>query len=893
MDRPGKDCGTDRLRRGAPVLAVLVLPLVLINAAQAQEGVKYVKEKERKEPVLTRAPSVRRFVEAAYPGEAMEAGLEADVTLIVELDAGGTVTDVKVPVPVGNGFDEAAIEAVRRFEFDPAEVDGQPAPVLLEYVYHFRLEQVPVEVSRDGESVTGEENLKGLVRELGTNLPVVGAAVSVEGIEGETITDGKGLFSLVGVPSGTNKVTILAPDFKPLTTDVEIKEGMVADVVFRLEILAESPYMTVVRGKREQEVVARYTLSQRELTTVPGTFGDPARVVQNLPGVARSPYTSGALLVRGSYPEDSSVFLDGVQIPLLYHLLGGPSVLNPEFLERIDFYPGNFGVKYGRTGGGIVDVETSASKPEVWNGMLDVNLFFASGFVEVPLNDKITLKLGLRRSYYDAIIPLFLNAAGSSGTSVVPVYYDYQARLDVELENDDHLHVLFFGSDDQFDLVTGEEGAADAIDLSTQTSFHRLTVKHLWHIAPNLTSTMVPYVGYDILAFDFGLGTVDFNTWSAGIKQELSWKVHPKLELRPGIDFGWLRSAYRGSLPAIQNYIIPGQDVAGFANGPPTTFDPSGEKQEINRTIQGFGLGIYLEAVWQPVDRLKIIPGMRFDSYFFMGRQRYWGDPRLNVRVDVGAGVTLKAGAGLYNQMPAEYLLDPEYGNPDLQLEWAEQYSLGLEWEFLDVWKLDLQGFYVRWHDRAIRTDEGSFEDGVFENEIYSNSGWGRSYGLEFLLRHDVTDFFYGWLSYTLSRSEMVPAEGFPLSVSPYDQTHILTLVASFNVGRGWEIGTRFRLVSGNPRTPVDRGSFVGYSGSYLPHTGALYSDRNPLFHQLDLRIEKTWKLKYGTFSLYMDIQNLYYAKNQEFTIYDYRYRTSYGIPGLPILPTLGLKGRF
>ncbi|NOZ01201.1 MAG: TonB-dependent receptor, partial [Deltaproteobacteria bacterium] len=698
---------------------------------------------------------------------------------------------------------------------------------------------------------------------------------------------------MAGVPPGTVKVKVLAPDYHPLETEVEIKKGMVADVVFRVELLAKSPYMTVVRGRREQEVVARYTVSQREMTTVPGSFGDPARVVQNLPGVARSPYTLGLLLVRGSYPQDSNVYLDGVRIPLLYHFMGGPSVLNPEFLERIDFYPGNFGVKFGRTGGGIIDVETSSGTPEIWNGMIDVNLFFASGFVEVPLTDKVSLKLGLRRSYYDLIIPLIQKAAGATGTTVVPVYYDYQARLDVDLDNDDHLHVMFFGSDDQFDLASGEKDAPDAIDLSTQTSFHRVMAKHLLHITPNLTSTMVPYVGYDIMSFDFGLGSMNFRTWSAGIKEDLDWRVHPRLTLRPGLDFVWQRSTYKAFFPAIQNYTIPGQSIGTRLGGPPTTFDQSGEKQEINQVVQGFGLGLYLEALWTPVDRLKLIPGVRFDSYFYMGRRRYSGDPRLTIRVDVGGGVTLKGGAGLFHQLPAEYMLDPEYGNPDLKLEWSEQYSLGVEWRFLEVWLLDIQGFYVRWHDRAISTDKGSVSNGVFSNDIYSNAGWGRSYGMEFLFRHDVTDFFYGWIAYTLSRSETIPYEGWPLSLSSFDQTHILTLVASFNVGRGWEIGTRFRLVSGNPRTPVEQGTFVGFSGSYNPLRGRLNSDRNPLFHQLDLRIEKTWKLKYGTFSMYLDIQNIYYAKNVEFTIYDYRYRNAYEIPGLTILPTLGLKGRF
>src|SRR5690606_11275830 len=89
-----------------------------------------------------------------------------------------------------------------------------------------------------------------------------------------------------------------------------------------------NPYETVVEGEREILEVTRRTLQRRQLTTVPGTFGDPIRVVQNLPGLARSPFVTGFLLIRGSNPDDSGVFIDGHRVPLLFHFLGGPSILN-------------------------------------------------------------------------------------------------------------------------------------------------------------------------------------------------------------------------------------------------------------------------------------------------------------------------------------------------------------------------------------------------------------------------------------------------------------------------------------------------------------------------------------------------------------------------------------
>src|SRR6185503_18182433 len=71
-----------------------------------------------------------------YPPAALAAGLSADVPLLLDLDAGGLVTAAEVTRPAGNGFDEAA--AAREMEFTPAEIDGKPAAIRIEYVLHFR-----------------------------------------------------------------------------------------------------------------------------------------------------------------------------------------------------------------------------------------------------------------------------------------------------------------------------------------------------------------------------------------------------------------------------------------------------------------------------------------------------------------------------------------------------------------------------------------------------------------------------------------------------------------------------------------------------------------------------------------------------------------------------------
>jgi hypothetical protein len=110
-------------------------------------------------------------------------------------------------------------------------------------------------------------------------------------------------------------------------------------------------------------------------------------------------------------------------------------------------------------------------------------------------------------------------------------------------------------------------------------------------------------------------------------------------------------------------------------------------------------------------------------------------------------------------------------------------------------------------------------------------------------------------------------------------------------LGRGWETGLTFRLVSGNPDTPVAGSIYDVDSGLYLPVYGDINTIRSQMFHRLDVRIEKMWTFKAWRLALYLDVQNAYNAGNQEGLVYDFRFNESQVLTGLPILPVIGVRG--
>jgi protein TonB len=77
-------------------------------------------------------------VSPAYPAFARSIGLQGDITIDALVDASGKVTTMKPlsgPVPL----QQAAMDALRQWNYEPARLDGQPVPTHVTVTVKFRL----------------------------------------------------------------------------------------------------------------------------------------------------------------------------------------------------------------------------------------------------------------------------------------------------------------------------------------------------------------------------------------------------------------------------------------------------------------------------------------------------------------------------------------------------------------------------------------------------------------------------------------------------------------------------------------------------------------------------------------------------------------------------------
>ena len=70
-------------------------------------------------------------------------------------------------------------------------------------------------------------------------------------------------------------------------------------------------------------------------------------------------------------------------------------------------------------------------------------------------------------------------------------------------------------------------------------------------------------------------------------------------------------------------------------------------------------------------------------------------------------------------------------------------------------------------------------------------------------------------------------------------------------------------------------------------------SDRLPPFHGLDFKVSRKFLFKRWILDAYLDIQNVYNYQATEFLLWNFNYTRSTTLNGLPIIPSIGLKGEF
>jgi TonB family protein len=899
---------------GARLIASLVVGLGTTFAALAPGLVQAAPPEDQLVP-----PKLTNQVVVEYPAALLERAEPPAGTVIIEyvVATDGSVENLKVLQSVDPELDRVVLDAVAKLVYEPGSYQGQPVEVVLSIGIEIGPPtpiEPPAEDPIEPDEVEPDEvepsdadlpiSIRGRLREAGQRTPIENATIlaipppadwplgRVKGKRYEepvepawqvqTTSDAEGRFELRGLPPGRVRLVVFPSGHERLDYVEEITAGSILELEYFHRRLETNPYQTVVSIEHDEPDVARRSITPAEINKLPGTNGDALKSIQNFPGVARPPFGAGLLVVRGAAPGDTKTYLGYHEIPQLFHFGALTSVFNSDILAQIDFIPGNFDSRFGNAIGGIINVQPRKGRRDGYHGYVDADLFDASVLVEGPIK-KGSFVASARRSYVDALLIAVIPEDAGIDFNVAPRYWDYQLLFDYPIR-EGNFTARVFGSDDQLAVVApaSNEDEADSNDkFETQIGFHRADLVYEadhgpWSvlITPSYKHELISADGGDLFSFRVVRDAFSF-------RGELGYRISQRAALRIGTEIN--AGSYKLEARA-----------PGFPQ--PGTGDSGGYfAAELGGPFAAMSL--YATATLAATDKLVFYPGVRV-SLNGVVLKRAAIDPRLRWGYKFLPNTTFKGGVGLYSQTPDILEFNDVWGNPKLALEKGVHTSAGIEHVFVD-YDLTIEGtlFYKYVYSIAVPTNAIQLQAGaqgsVILPERFDNSGFGHIGGVEVLVRKELTRNFFGWVSYTFLRAFYQLDEDEGLRPFDFDQPHILTVIGVYQFPRGWSFGARFRLVSGNPSTVVTDAVGDKSDDSYIPLSGPRNGGRLPAFHQLDLRLDKTWTWRYVKMNVYADVQNVYNRRNVEGTQFSYHFQQKRYIAGLPILPTLGIKLEF
>jgi hypothetical protein len=213
----------------------------------------------------------------------------------------------------------------------------------------------------------------------------------------------------------------------------------------------------------------------------------------------------------------------------------------------------------------------------------------------------------------------------------------------------------------------------------------------------------------------------------------------------------------------------------------------------------------------------------------------------------------------------------------------ASQYVVGYEWKCTDLLSVDLQGYTnFQWDIPRLDTSAAAVSSG----KTWDSDMRGRMFGLEILIRYLDNNQFFGWITYTLSRSERKAPGDQKWTLFEEDIPHYLQLLGGVHLPFHWDASLRLQYATGKPQTPVVGRTLYENTQQFVPRYGEPYSERTDPYFKLGVRFDHVRVNKRFTWSTFIDLPDLLgpLYMSPEFYVYNYDYTEREPVTMIPLI---------
>jgi len=726
-----------------------------------------------------------------------------------------------------------------------------------------------------------EARISGRIFDARSNEPIPFANIVISGTNIGSVSDLDGNFVFTGISPGFVRLLASAVGYEKKTTEeIQLTTARTAylDVPMTpAQIKLDEVVVRASAFERDAESpLSARSIGVSEIEKNPGSNRDISRVVQVLPGVASTPAFRNDVIVRGGGPSENTFYLDEVEIPTLNHFStqgasGGPvGIVNADFLREVNLLSGAFPASRGNMLSSVVEMKMKNGNPDKINFKGTVGASDLALTLEGPAGKKSTFIFSARRSYLQ-----FLFSALQ--LPFLPTYNDFQLKNRIIFDRKNTLTFIGIGAIDQFRLNTGlknpteeQQYILDLVPVNEQWSYTFGAVyKHFGNRGAHTLVGSRNYLNNKQIKYFENDESSEDNKILDYLSTEAENKLRYEYDMRAG-EYG-IRAG-----GGLNHAIYTNRTMRKVFLGEESV------DLEYNSRLEMLSWSLFAQVSRSFVsDRLSLSLGIRTDAANYspeMSKMLSQLSPRLAASYLLSDKWTVNFNTGRYFQRPAYTTLG--FRNPAGELVnrdngiryiYNDQVVAGVAFRPDDNFELSLEGFYKHYYDYpfsvadSVNLASKGADYGTFGDEEVISKSEGRAAGVELFMRGTLFGKINMLISYTFVRSEFQDKNDVFIP-SAWDNKHLFNITARRSFERNWDFGIKWRYAGGAPYTPwdVESSSFVlawnARSGPGLDYN-SFNSFRLTSFHQLDVRVDKSYYFKKWSLTLYLDIQNLYNFK--------------------------------
>lgn len=590
-----------------------------------------------------------------------------------------------------------------------------------------------------------------------------------------------------------------------------------------------------------------------KLFSIAGAAFDPLQAIYSMPGVTFS--AGGQPVIRGSSPSDNVFYIDLVPANYIFHVFGN-SIFNKNLIHSFDLYPAAFPSRYGHATGGVLDVSLREPRNQPFTTTLSWSFLLLSAMVESRLSENQAFYASYRRSQVDIIFDE-KDIDKKDGVSVekLPASDDYQIKYAWHVDDHNQLSFLAAGANDSVKASFDEEANMVERDPDNQgpanfsKGFDSQGLIWQWQSKNGLSavSTRVTHLS-DYFNLRYGVGQfmkTRANRMLARVDYSQQWEDHQ-------ITIG---ASGENSRYQVDYYakIVPCSEFDADCPTLDAVFVSLKDKVSINT------YAVYIEDSFPLLsDKHWLTLGLHYTQDDYLQAKR--SEPRLRWEYFFADNWTTHIALGRYSRLPELRRMLGTIGNPKLKTLKADHYVWGIEQHINSVWSWKVDLYYKDLQDVVISVSDPSDPD---FGKNYNNNAKGEAYGVELLLNKNLSEQWYGWVAVSVGKAKRTNLRSYETKPFDYDRPIIVDVVFNYLLTEHWTLGAKWSLQSGGMYTPIIAVQANANQPTVdEPVYGEYNSRRLPYYHRLDFLAEYKRDTRFGYWSFYIDILNVYNRHN-------------------------------